>query len=417
MAPQYIAVAQPYSGPGANTLVAHSQQMEQLQRQNNPFTYPVYNNGSNGIAPVFPVNYIRSRPQHPTEMQQNAYTPRSMHQGYLDTRYHQQSQSPPLKIEPLPAIARSPIHEPGNVKTINPILQGTGSSQDFKTEVDTLMKAIQAKVEVAKQPSDAEARRSSGRSRAKATKKKHKCTFENCDQVFGQKTHLDIHARCHTGEKPYACPWPNCHHTFSQHGNMKTHLRRHSGEKPYPCAECGRTFAQKGNVAAHQAIHTQAKPFLCLLDNCKKKFTQRGNLKSHMNKFHKPSLLAYTTKFASYQPGDYVSETDREMWKYFADMYKNSNKGIKGRGKDRKVSSSSDRLVARMRDLKVMHNESVRYNGGHMNNMAYDMYAVDSRSNSASCQSSQTGGSPCYTTCDSFEDTGKAGLTFGESMY
>lgn len=62
-------------------------------------------------------------------------------------------------MEPLPAIARSPIHEPGNLKTIGPVLQGTGPSQDFKTEVDTLMKAIQAKVEMAKPPADAEASR------------------------------------------------------------------------------------------------------------------------------------------------------------------------------------------------------------------------------------------------------------------
>ena len=30
---------------------------------------------------------------------------------------------------------------------------------------------------------------------------------------------------------------------------------------------------------------------------------------------------------------------DRELWEYFARLYKNSNKGIKGRGKDRRISS------------------------------------------------------------------------------
>lgn len=29
------------------------------------------------------------------------------------------------------------------------------------------------------------------------------------------------------------------------------------------------------------------------------------------------------------------------MWDYFANLYKNSNKGIKGRGKDRRISSSA----------------------------------------------------------------------------
>lgn len=31
---------------------------------------------------------------------------------------------------------------------------------------------------------------------------------------------------------------------------------------------------------------------------------------------------------------------DRELWIYFAGLYKNSNKGIKGRGKDRRISTT-----------------------------------------------------------------------------
>ena len=36
-----------------------------------------------------------------------------------------------------------------------------------------------------------------------------------------------------------------------------------------------------------------------------------------------------------------MTPQDRELWGYFATLYKNSNKGIKGRGKDRKISPSS----------------------------------------------------------------------------
>ena len=32
-----------------------------------------------------------------------------------------------------------------------------------------------------------------------------------------------------------------------------------------------------------------------------------------------------------------VNPQDRELWEYFATLYKNSNKGIKGRGKDRRI--------------------------------------------------------------------------------
>ncbi len=35
-----------------------------------------------------------------------------------------------------------------------------------------------------------------------------------------------------------------------------------------------------------------------------------------------------------------MSDADLELWEYFATLYKNSNKGIKGRGKDRKVGAA-----------------------------------------------------------------------------
>jgi hypothetical protein len=40
-------------------------------------------------------------------------------------------------------------------------------------------------------------------------------------------------------------------------------------------------------------------------------------------------------------PGDCVSQEDKKLWEYFASLYKNSNKGIKGRGKDRRISAMS----------------------------------------------------------------------------
>jgi len=46
-----------------------------------------------------------------------------------------------------------------------------------------------------------------------------------------------------------------------------------------------------------------------------------------------------TAKFASLKDYDSVCKADRELWEYFASLYKNSNKGIKGRGKDRRVGS------------------------------------------------------------------------------
>ena len=36
-----------------------------------------------------------------------------------------------------------------------------------------------------------------------------------------------------------------------------------------------------------------------------------------------------------------VTPQARKLWEYFATLYKNSNKGIKGRGKDRRISPTS----------------------------------------------------------------------------
>jgi len=237
---------------------------------------------------------------------------------------------------------------------------------DFSTEVDILMKTIQSRTSPgipqfpALQPPEAH---SNGLipsysnpplpSRFVLTvqdrlptpgtrsKRKYQCNLPHCGKSFSQKTHLDIHTRAHTGDKPFLCKEPACGQRFSQLGNLKTHERRHTGEKPYSCDICHKRFAQRGNVRAHKITHEHAKPFTCRLDDCGKQFTQLGNLKSHQNKFHAMSLRTLTTKFASIREGDPMTPQDRELWGYFATLYKNSNKGIKGRGKDRKISSTA----------------------------------------------------------------------------
>ncbi|KAF2208684.1 hypothetical protein CERZMDRAFT_23796, partial [Cercospora zeae-maydis SCOH1-5] len=169
-------------------------------------------------------------------------------------------------------------------------------------------------------------------------KKKYSCDVAGCGKAFYQKTHLEIHTRAHTGIKPFLCKEPSCGQRFSQLGNLKTHERRHTGERPYHCDICGKTFAQHGNVRAHKIVHTAAKPFTCKLDNCNKQFTQLGNLKSHQNKFHVDTIRRLKNRFENFQEGDVVDAWDKEMWEYFASLYKNCNKGIKGRGKDRRIS-------------------------------------------------------------------------------
>ncbi|TKX25482.1 zinc-finger double domain-containing protein 1 [Elsinoe australis] len=209
-------------------------------------------------------------------------------------------------------------------------------SSSFATDIDTLMKVVQAK-----STDDSTAQKTVQRtvsSPTRVTKKKYHCSSGGCTKSFMQKTHLDIHLRSHTGIKPFHCKHPFCGQSFSQLGNLKTHERRHTGEKPYTCNLCGKKFAQRGNVNAHRIVHEGIKPFICKLDNCNKHFTQLGNLKSHQNKFHAEAIR--NLKFAFHNGN--LGPHEKEMWEYFSGLYKNCNKGIKGRGKDRRISKTEE---------------------------------------------------------------------------
>jgi len=60
-------------------------------------------------------------------------------------------------------------------------------------------------------------------------------------------------------------------------------------------------------------------------------------MQSHQNKFHADTLAFLTSKFASVEGYNSASPEEKELWEYFATLYKNCNKGIKGRGKHRRV--------------------------------------------------------------------------------
>lgn len=159
--------------------------------------------------------------------------------------------------------------------------------------------------------------------------KQFQCAY--CHKYFTQSTHLEVHVRSHIGYKPFSCDF--CGKRFTQGGNLRTHIRLHTGEKPYECERCGRKFSRKGNLAAHKLTHDNLKPFQCKLDDCNKTFTQLGNMKAHQNRFHLQTLNRLTQRLAEMDPNENISQKERELLDYFASIYRNSNRGIKGRGK------------------------------------------------------------------------------------
>lgn len=72
--------------------------------------------------------------------------------------------------------------------------------------------------------------------------------------------------------------------------------RRKRGEglgKRFVCPHCCYATDQKGDYKRHELIHTGEKPHECQI--CNRRFTLKGNLRSHMNLHIKESSLSKVT--------------------------------------------------------------------------------------------------------------------------
>jgi len=253
--------------------------------------------------------------------------------------------SPSVKSEAFSNLSHSPPPEAvASITSVQP-----NPVHQFNTAIDNVMRVIEAKREILEPSSEVEFVRTdekkevakeaqTQRARGKAKRKRFCCDIPGCSKMFAQKNNLDTHRRSHSGESPYVCPY--CQRRFTQSVNLKTHINRHTGERPYECPECDKCFPQLSNVKAHMRTHIRRElraVWVCRFANCPKAFTAKGNLKAHQNTYHVEEIEAFNAKLAAVKDKSMISEEDKEMAKYLGDVHNLANKGIKGRGKGRKV--------------------------------------------------------------------------------
>ncbi|KAI8804509.1 hypothetical protein BJ742DRAFT_682076 [Cladochytrium replicatum] len=77
------------------------------------------------------------------------------------------------------------------------------------------------------------------------------------------------------------CPQPGCRKTFTRRYNLQSHLMVHSGLRPYSCEFCGAAFSRQHDLRRHvRSLHLEIRPHQCIY--CPLSFARSDALKRHL---------------------------------------------------------------------------------------------------------------------------------------
>ena len=75
---------------------------------------------------------------------------------------------------------------------------------------------------------------------------------------------------------------PHCDEAFKDHRAFEAHVNRHTDNRPYGCKTCGKTYLAKTHLAVHAKCHTLPKR----CEQCDLRFGRSDALKKHIRLVH-----------------------------------------------------------------------------------------------------------------------------------